>query len=202
MRTFCLFIVLLLLAVTVVTAAQQKTPSRHGHHGGRRRNAAKYFGYVRKNGTSYLKDQNELAKEFIHAHNWVRTQYKLPALKWDESLASFARKYLMQRYGDCQMIHSTSNYGENMFWGKKLHWTPSDSVYYWYQEKKWFNFSSLNCQPKQSCEHFTQIVWRDSQRIGCALQHCQNPKNGMLIVCEYDPPGNFEKENPLQAHSN
>lgn len=200
MPTFYLFTVLLLLGVTVVITAQQQTPSRGGHHG-RRRNTAKFFGYARTNGTSFLNNQTELAKEFLHAHNWVRKEYKIPALTWDENLASFARKYLMERYGDCKMVHSTGNYGENMFWGKRLHWTPSDSVYYWYQEKEWFNFTSLTCTEQKFCEHFTQIVWRDSLRVGCALQHCRDAGTGMLIACEYDPPGNYEKENPLEAHS-
>ncbi|KHN39131.1 Pathogenesis-related protein 1 [Glycine soja] len=121
-------------------------------------------------------------------------QYNLPEYTWDEKLASYARGYLMQRYEDCKLVHSNSNYGENVFWGKKLHWSPSDATYYWYQEK-------LSCAPPpKACGHFTQVVWRDSQRIGCALQHCHNPSLGMLIACEYDPAGNYENEDPLKQH--
>nr|KYP33560.1 hypothetical protein KK1_045579 [Cajanus cajan] len=108
----------------------------------------------------------------------------------------------MQRYNDCRMVHSNSKYGENMFWGKKLHWNPSDATYFWYLEKQWYDFKTLTCAPPpKACGHFTQVVWRDSQRVGCALQHCNNRAMGMLIACEYDPAGNYANENPLQQHT-
>lgn len=182
------------------TTQQSSLPASRvkGHRGGRRRNAAKFFGFIRTNRTMYLHNQTELANEFMHAHNWVRREYKLPALAWSEDLADVARKYLSVRYEDCKLVHSTANFGENMFWGKKLHWTPSDAVYYWYMEKDSFDFNTLKCEPPPKlCEHFTQMVWRDSSHVGCALQHCKNGETGMLIVCEYDPPGNFVNENPL-----
>lgn len=208
MHTFPFFIVLLIFIFSnIVTATQSQQSlspppphgkSHHGHHGHHRRNAAKFFGYVRTSPTAFLNNQTELINEFLHAHNWVRSEYKLPALKWDENLASFARKYLMERYNDCKLVHSNANYGENMFWGKKLHWTPSDAVYYWYKEKTWYSFKTLKCEPPpKMCEHFTQIVWRDSTHVGCALQHCKNNGTGMLIACEYNPAGNYVNENPL-----
>ncbi|KAH1136776.1 hypothetical protein AAZX31_10G044800 [Glycine max] len=174
-----------------------------GHHSGRRKrvNTRKYFGYVPQTNDTSFTNQTALAQEFLHAHNWIRKQYNLPEYTWDEKLASYARGYLMQRYEDCKLVHSNSNYGENVFWGKKLHWSPSDATYYWYQEKQWYNFQTLSCAPPpKACGHFTQVVWRDSQRIGCALQHCHNPSLGMLIACEYDPAGNYENEDPLKQH--
>jgi hypothetical protein len=108
----------------------------------------------------------------------------------------------MERYDDCQCTHSSANYGENLFWGKRLHWTPCDAVYYWYMEKNSYDFNTLKCEPPpKMCEHFTQIVWRDTTHVGCALQHCKNAGGtagvGMLIICEYNPPGNYANENPL-----
>ncbi|XP_004497435.2 pathogenesis-related protein 1C-like [Cicer arietinum] len=207
MHTFLFFIVLLIFLTTstIVGSTNEQPPlmspappHKGGHHGHRRRNTAKFFGYIRKNQTAYLHNQTELANEFVYAHNWVRNEYKLPALTWDESLASIARKYLMERYEDCKLVHSNESYGENMFWGKKLHWTPCDAVYYWYMEKNYYDFKTLKCEPPPKfCEHFTQIVWRDSTHVGCALQHCHLPESGMLIACEYDPPGNYINENPL-----
>lgn len=220
MRPFNFLIVLLFILAAAATATvsaheqqhhqqHQKSgppptpPTRqHGLNRGHvRRNAAKFFGYFRRNPTEYLHNQTVLKEEFMHAHNWVRTEFKLPTLTWDEKLASFARQYLMQRYEDCKLAHSTANYGENLFWGKNLHWTPSDAVYYWYMEKQWYDFKTLKCTGNKDCEHFTQIVWRDSTRVGCALQHCHKHQMGMLIVCEYDPPGNFVDEHPLQKHA-
>lgn len=47
--------------------------------------------------------------------------------------------------------------------------------------------------PKPS--HFTQVVWKNSQRIGCAVASCSgifDPKYGKAEyhVCEYYPAGN------------
>ncbi|XP_027367749.1 pathogenesis-related protein 1A-like [Abrus precatorius] len=209
MRPFPLCVLLLFLA-TVSSQPQPSLPAGNntagnhthgGHHGGHHRvNTRKYFGWIPASTTSV--NQTELAEEFLHAHNWVRKLYNLPLYAWDEQLASYARGYLMQRYEDCKLVHSNSDYGENMFWAKKLNWTPSDATYYWYKEKQWYDFHTLTCAPPpKACGHFTQIVWRDSIRIGCALQHCHNPGAGMLIACEYDPPGNYENEHPLKQHN-
>ncbi|XP_047156173.1 pathogenesis-related protein 1A-like [Vigna umbellata] len=181
------FLLLLLLATAV---------SAHD-----RVDARKYFGYVPATDDCSLTNQTLLAEEFLHGHNWVRKKYKLPLFAWDEKLASYAREYLMQRYEDCKLIHSNSNYGENIFWGKTRNWNPSEATFYWYEEKQWYDFKTLTCAPPpKSCGHFTQVVWRDSDRIGCALQNCHNPDLGMLMACEYDPPGNYANENPLQSH--
>jgi hypothetical protein len=42
--------------------------------------------------------------------------------------------------------------------------------------------------------HFTQMVWKNSKRIGCAWNTNTCKSNGMnfyKLVCEYDPPGNI-----------
>ncbi|MED6189459.1 hypothetical protein PIB30_096187 [Stylosanthes scabra] len=177
------------------------------------KNPGKLFGWTPNNEIMASDTKALLADEFLHAHNWVRSKYNLPLYTWDEDLESVARKYLMERYDDCKVIHSNYAYGENLFWGKKLHWTPSDIVYFWYTEKDWYDFEKGTCflPPSSSstrqnrlpkiCGHFTQIIWRDSLRVGCGLQHCNDRNAGMLIVCEYDPPGNYANENPLEKHT-
>lgn len=36
----------------------------------------------------------------------------------------------------------------------------------------------------------SQVVWKGSQRLGCAIQWCDSMR-GSFIVCRYSPPGNF-----------
>lgn len=36
--------------------------------------------------------------------------------------------------------------------------------------------------------HFTQVVWKDSKRLGIALV---KNNNNTIVVANYDPPGNF-----------
>lgn len=46
--------------------------------------------------------------------------------------------------------------------------------------------------------HFSQIVWKETTKIGCATQHCPNGlgNTGSTVspyftVCNYSPPGNY-----------
>lgn len=49
--------------------------------------------------------------------------------------------------------------------------------------------------------HFSQIVWKDTSSIGCAMQSCPtglganfNYANSFIVVCRYWPPGNVDGE--------
>lgn len=53
--------------------------------------------------------------------------------------------------------------------------------------------------PGKMCGHYTQIVWRDSVRLGCASVNCLN--GGMYAICSYDPPGNYIGESPFDSAS-
>ncbi|KAJ1416914.1 CAP domain [Sesbania bispinosa] len=188
MPLFPYFITVLLFLATIAAQTPPTPPTspspptttsppgrKRGHH---RRNAAKFFGYVRKTDMAWFNNQTLIADEFMHAHNWVRAQYQLPLYTWDEKLASYARGYLMQRYEDCKLIHSSSEYGENMFWGGTC------------------------IGPLQM--RFIIGTWRRRILIPRAMracQHCHNPGGGMLMACEYDPPGNFVNENPFESHT-
>ncbi len=50
-----------------------------------------------------------------------------------------------------------------------------------------YNFAAQGYSP--STGHFTQMVWRSTQRIGCGVQpRCSG---GNFLVCHYDPPGGW-----------
>ena len=40
------------------------------------------------------------------------------------------------------------------------------------------------------CGHYTQVVWRTSVNVGCALHDCPGLAYGSTIVCDYGPGGN------------
>jgi pathogenesis-related protein 1 len=53
---------------------------------------------------------------------------------------------------------------------------------------------SLN---SNGCGHYTQVVWRNTQRVGCGYSTCQSQGYTFEIwVCNYDPPGNFIGQTP------
>ncbi|XWS32045.1 hypothetical protein CRYUN_Cryun23aG0127500 [Craigia yunnanensis] len=134
-------------------------------------------------------------QQFLNAHNKVRANAGEPLFVWDETLASYARTWANKRILDCSMIHSLGPYGENIFWGGRDHWTPKDAVKSWVKEHKFYNRKTNACLPGKLCGHYTQIVWRDSIKVGCARVKCLN--GGIFMICSYDPPGNYVNENPF-----
>jgi pathogenesis-related protein 1 len=43
------------------------------------------------------------------------------------------------------------------------------------------------------CGHYTQIVWRNTKAVGCAV----GGKGAREVwVCDYDPPGNYVGQRP------
>ena len=138
-----------------------------------------------------------MAMEFIQAHNEVRANYSEPPLKWDRTLARYARRYANKFKVDCNstLTHSNGPYGENLFWGLHTHWTPTKIVQIWAKEVKDYLWNTYNCVVNTMCGHFTQIVWRDTLRLGCARVVCDVP--GLFAICSYDPPGNYVGHSPF-----
>lgn len=60
------------------------------------------------------------------------------------------------------VVHSGGPYGENLAAGLG-NFTGLDAVKLWVDEKQDFNYKTNFC-----CSHYTQVVWRNSVRLGCA----------------------------------
>ncbi|KAM0937357.1 putative CAP domain-containing protein [Dioscorea sansibarensis] len=133
-------------------------------------------------------------EDYLRGHNEARNDSGVDPVTWDDKVASFAQNYTNQRIGDCRLIHSHGPYGENLFNGTWTGYTANDALYSWVSEKQYYNYTSNTCQPGRVCGHYTQIVWRDSTKIGCARANCDN--GGVIISCNYDPPGNVAGRRP------
>ena len=57
----------------------------------------------------------------------------------------------------------------------------------WAQAKANFTYPS-GCSG--TCGHYTQIVWRTSVNLGCALVDCPNLQYRGTVLCNYGPGGN------------
>ncbi|KAK9268676.1 hypothetical protein L1049_000435 [Liquidambar formosana] len=100
--------------------------------------------------------------QFLGAHNSIRARHNLPLLQWSTKLANFAKWYANKRRGDCALIHSVSNYGENIFWGMRSRWKPSDAVAAWAAQEAYYDYKDNTCMPNKECLHYTQLVWRST----------------------------------------
>jgi hypothetical protein len=73
----------------------------------------------------------------------------------------------------------------------------------WGGEASFYDYATNSCSAGKDCGHYTQIVWRDSVRAGCAHHTCttnspfgaQNP-SWDFWVCDYEPPGNVVGQRP------
>ncbi|KAM7472813.1 hypothetical protein LguiA_010996 [Lonicera macranthoides] len=135
---------------------------------------------------------------FLFAHNMVRAaKWELP-LMWDSDLERYARWWASQRKPDCKVKHSFPEdgfkLGENIYWGSGSTWTPNDAVKAWADEEKYYTYETNTCASGQQCGHYTQIVWRNTRKIGCARVVCDT--GDVFMTCNYDPVGNYVGQRP------
>jgi len=145
-------------------------------------------------------------------HNQVRAQAQpvpspaLPPLQWDESLAATAGAWAAQCVDNETPIglvdHNPNRsnghpylVGENIY-GSSGTATAQGAVSLWAAEAANYDYASNTCAPNQFCGHYTQIVWRDTLKVGCALRICPGLEYGNTIVCNYGPTGNFNGTRP------
>ncbi len=136
----------------------------------------------------------DVKQQFLSPHNDARDQVGVDALVWDDTVAAYAQNYANQRIADCALQHSGGQYGENIYEEIGYSDPVGDSVMYWVNEKQYYDYSSNSCAQGQECRHYTQVVWRDSKRLGCAQAQCNN--GWTFVICNYDPPGNIVGQRP------
>jgi len=126
---------------------------------------------------------------FLDAHNSVRALHNAPALKWSPSLAKKAKKWADK----CQFKHSDGNlsdqiYGENVAAGTGI-FPISAAVATFVDDQSKYD------PAHPSFLRFTQVVWKSTSELGCAVSKCNGIFDKSLgpatfYVCLYDPAGN------------
>jgi pathogenesis-related protein 1 len=156
-------------------------------------------GQPSKPGTPPVTSDFPDARAYVDAHNQVRAAVKEPAgysgswqpvppVAWSDEVAATAQQWAnhLKETKNCGLEHAMgSGYGENLAAGTSV--DAERAVEMWASEIENYSYS-----PKYTFEtntgHYTQIVWRGTERIGCASAACSNRN---VVVCRYDPPGNF-----------
>jgi len=159
----------------------------------------------------------DLINAFVAAHNAARASTALdpqpspalPPVTWDPVLADTAYNYLskcvvaaggslvehnVQRTSDYQALGGTDTYvGENIYGTTGTTVAPADAVNSWMSEASSFNYSKPNYA---TAGHYSQVVWRASVRIGCAIVNCPNAHDNNTVLCDYAPGGNIVGQKP------
>uniref|UniRef100_A0A3B3BFK0 SCP domain-containing protein n=1 Tax=Oryzias melastigma TaxID=30732 RepID=A0A3B3BFK0_ORYME len=147
-------------------------------------------------------EEEEEEEEIVNKHNDLRRSVQLTAsnmmkMKWNTEAEANAQKWA----NTCSMAHSpaTSGCGENLYMSSfQNSW--SNVVQAWYNEVKDFQYGvgSIN---GGVVGHYTQVVWYNSNQIGCAMAYCPNSTYKYFYVCHYCPPGNYQLSRPYKSGS-
>ncbi len=148
------------------------------------------------------------ADEMLAAHNRWRESVGAPALTYSNTLAASAQEWAnhLKQNNQCQMRHSKpdSQYGENLYWASAVVWTdgkrelqqvkPREVVDEWGNERADYNYKTNRCAAGKMCGHYTQVIWKSTTTVGCAVAVCDSLEQ--VWVCQYQPPGNWVGEKP------
>lgn len=142
-------------------------------------------------------EEKSWPQQMTAAHNAVRAAVGVPPLTWDDNLSRDAGQWAMHlAQTGCGFVHSGMAHGENLF---KTSGDPEptvdDIVGAWAAERNYYDYASNSCALGKMCGHYTQLVWKNTGGLGCAVAICTGGK-GYISVCEYKEAGNVAGEKP------
>lgn len=125
----------------------------------------------------------------LSLHNSYRAQHCVPALTWSKELTAAAQKWA----DNCLVMHDSKrgHIGENLAWGGDR--SAASAVDAWYKEVNEYNYAKPGFA--SATAHFTQMVWKDTKQLGCAVSKCYLG-TVRLWVCRYGPTGNWAGKYP------
>ncbi|KAK7150039.1 hypothetical protein R3I94_009376 [Phoxinus phoxinus] len=157
-------------------------------------------------------------KECVTEHNIHRINVNPPAsnmryMTWDEGLAVTARAWarfcVFKHNIYVKKMHPTfTSVGENIWVGAPYtQFTVKSAVKLWVDEVQHYNYYKTQCTKGEVCGHYTQVVWADTYKVGCAAQACPNGVAsfstwpGIIFVCNYATAGNYRGVAPYRKGS-
>lgn len=133
--------------------------------------------------------------QYVLEHNKARANVGVPPIKWDRRLAKLAQTWANK----CIWEHGMplNNYpirtlGQNLAAAAWDSISAKEVLRMFVDEKKHYHYESNTCDPNEMCGHYTQVVWRNTTRVGCAKSPPLCTTDGMtMVVCNYAPAGNY-----------
>jgi hypothetical protein len=191
-------------------AGQTGTAGRAGG-AGQSGGAGGAAGQTGAGGTNPL--SQDVINAFVAAHNAARSgplnptpNPALPPVSWDPILANSAYNYTAlcqgangllshnaNRSADYQALGGSGYVGENIYATTANTVAPADAVNDWMTEASQFSYTADDIGDGG---HYTQVVWRASIRIGCAIVNCPSLTYHDSVLCDYSPGGNITGQEP------
>ncbi|NWI88949.1 GLIP1 protein, partial [Pitta sordida] len=154
-------------------------------------------------------------EDCVRAHNTFRSKVKPAAsnmfhMSWDAALAKTAKAWAKK----CRFEHNPNRkmpgkmhptfprVGENIWTGTATIFSVDAAISDWFNEVSSYDFSTNMCTAR--CGHYTQVVWAESYKVGCAVHFCSTVEKFSKVskaahfVCNYGPAGNYARQ-PYKA---
>ncbi|XP_043935467.1 C-type lectin domain family 18 member A-like [Protopterus annectens] len=117
---------------------------------------------------------------------------------WSEKLAHIAQ----EKAASCpvELLHAQHSaveherhIGWNIYVSSEGSKSFAEVTELWFREQKNYNYLTGQCAENTTCNHYTQMVWATSSKLGCGKHSCiENWKKKEVFVCAYSPGGNWE----------
>ncbi|EFJ45208.1 hypothetical protein VOLCADRAFT_94361 [Volvox carteri f. nagariensis] len=129
------------------------------------------------------------AQQSLDTHNYYRSRHQSTApLRWSSTLEADAQAWANR----CVFEHANNGatgQGENLAWGYS---DAKSAIDAYYSEGAGYAYGVSQPADWYSVGHFTQVVWRSTTDLGCAVATCNGGQQ--FHVCRYYPPGNYVGE--------
>ncbi len=151
-------------------------------------------------GAQYIRA--DIDDRILRTHNIERASVGAPPLRWNPSLANSAQRWADRLASTGRFEHApedpASPEGENLWAGSRGRFAPEAMTAAWIAEKRDFRPGVFPDNSKtgrpEDISHYTQVVWRDTREVGCALASSRDED---ILVCRYAEAGNYRGERPF-----
>ena len=137
----------------------------------------------------------DFAARVLALHNHERAAVGAPPLAWDARLAEAAAAYGPALADRGRLVHSPAasrpGQGENLWMGSAGAFSIEEMIGSWAAERSLFVPGTVPNVSRSGhfsdVGHYTQMIWRATTRIGCALHR---GRTADYLICRYAPAGN------------
>ncbi len=142
-------------------------------------------------------DFNTFYTALVNRHNTLRKKHSAGSLTKLTDIAKLAQTTANECKKAGKLQHSGTSYkgqwmGQNLYISGGAAPTGAAVANYWYSENKNYDYSTGKSKNNAVTGHFTQLVWKSTKQIGCAVAigtwNGYNPS--YFVCCNYFPGGN------------
>ena len=136
--------------------------------------------------------------DLVQQHNTLRAKHRVGKLTKLKAIADMAQKTADQCARIKNLKHTSDYYldqpvGQNLYLST---WAPSaaDVIKRWYyEEEPHYDYTKGKSKDGETTGHFTQVVWKNSKQIGCAVANgnYMTFSGSYYVCCNYYPAGNY-----------